>query len=97
MVREHENWAGAEARRHSRPEYNRMPAAAGFDTMRGKTYGFGPFSFFGEQLVRRSLGVRVRRELQGLADRSWPLFRSTGSQYMVLVRKSSAGGGSTTG
>ena len=49
--------------------------------------GFGPFSFLGRTLLPDSLGIRLHRRLQALADRGVVGLRSTGSQYLVLARR----------
>ncbi len=55
---------------------------------RDTTLGFGPFSFFRRSVLRGSLGTALHHRLQRLADRNVPVFRSTGTQYLVLARKS---------
>jgi SAM-dependent methyltransferase len=53
----------------------------------GLTFGFGPFTMFGYRLLPHSLGVKVHRRLQALADRRIPVLRSAGTFYTVLGRK----------
>ncbi len=55
--------------------------------MRGMTLGFGPFSFLHRRVLPEPLGTAIHRRLQRLADRNIPVFRSTGTQYLVLARK----------
>jgi len=55
---------------------------------RDTTLGFGPFSFLRRSVLRGSLGTALHHRLQRLADRNVPVFRSTGTQYLVLARKS---------
>ncbi len=52
------------------------------------TLGFGPFTFLGRTIVPDSVGIRLHLRLQALADRGVAGIRSTGSQYIVLARKS---------
>jgi ubiquinone/menaquinone biosynthesis C-methylase UbiE len=54
---------------------------------RDTTLGFGPFSFLRRSVLRGSLGTALHHRLQHLADRNVPVFRSTGTQYLVLARK----------
>lgn len=54
---------------------------------RSKTLGFGPFSFGGRYLFSVAVGKALHHRLQRLADRNVPIFRSTGTAYLVLARK----------
>jgi ubiquinone/menaquinone biosynthesis C-methylase UbiE len=65
-------------------------AAQGFEERRGLALGFGPFTFLGREILPRSLGLKLEHRLQSLANRSAPLLRSTGSQYLILARKRGA-------
>jgi ubiquinone/menaquinone biosynthesis C-methylase UbiE len=65
-------------------------AAQGFEERRGLAIGFGPFTFFGGEILPRSIGLKLEHRLQSLANRGAPLLRSTGSQYLVLARKRDA-------
>lgn len=55
---------------------------------RGMTLGFGPFSFLRRKVLPEPFGTVFHRRLQTLADRNVPVLRSTGTQYLVLARKS---------
>ena len=57
------------------------------EKVKAATLGFGPFSFLGRTLLSDSLGIKVNRRLQALADHGVPGISSTGSQYLVLARK----------
>ncbi|MCU1296852.1 MAG: methylase involved in ubiquinone/menaquinone biosynthesis [Acidobacteriaceae bacterium] len=59
---------------------------AGFSIIRRMTFGFGPFSFFNKKLFSDSLGLKIHRSLQCLANRNWPVLRSTGHVYIALAR-----------
>jgi ubiquinone/menaquinone biosynthesis C-methylase UbiE len=65
-------------------------AAEGFEERRGLALGFGPFTFLGREILPQSIGLKLERRLQALANRSAPLLKSTGSQYLVLARKRDA-------
>lgn len=55
---------------------------------RSATLGFGPFSLLHRTILPESLGIRLHYQLQRLAERNLPVFRSTGAHYIVLARKS---------
>ncbi len=57
---------------------------------RDMTIGFGPFSFHRRIVLSEPLSTALHRRLQRLADRHMPVFRSTGTQYLVLARKSAS-------
>jgi hypothetical protein len=48
------------------------------------TLGFGPFTFLQRKVLSEPLGIALHRRLQRLAEQNVPLFRSTGSHYLVL-------------
>jgi ubiquinone/menaquinone biosynthesis C-methylase UbiE len=54
---------------------------------RSTTLGFGPFSLLHHAILPESLGIRIHYQLQRLADRNVPVFRSRGAHYIVLARK----------
>ena len=62
----------------------------GLDTVRSTTIGFGPFTFWRRPVMSEPDGMRLHRTLQAAARRGVPLVRSTGAQYLVLVRKAHA-------
>jgi SAM-dependent methyltransferase len=72
--------------------FRKLVRAAGLEIVSERTVGFGPFSFLAHPVLTGSVGVAVHRRLQSLADRRFPLVRSTGSHYVVLARKPSDGG-----
>jgi len=76
-----------DARSHTPAAIDRMAAEAGLTKVRGRTLGFGPFSFAGRVAVSNSVGLRIHRRLQSMAERGTPVIRSRGHQYMVLARK----------
>jgi ubiquinone/menaquinone biosynthesis C-methylase UbiE len=78
---------GAPARRHSRTEFERLLSSAGLQTVKGSTFGFGPFTFLGYRLVPARLEPRLHHWLQLRADRGRPGIRAVGAQYLVLARK----------
>lgn len=73
--------------RHSPREFDAMLEAAGLRVERSRTFGFGPFTFAGRQVLPRGAGIAVHRALQGLGDAGLPPFRRTGSQHIVLARR----------
>lgn len=73
--------------KHSTRQFDLLLAGAGFEKIRGLTFGFGPFTFFGRRLLRDKASLRVHQRLQAMADRGVPLVRLTGAQYIVLAQK----------
>jgi len=57
---------------------------------RSATLGFGPFSLLRRAVLPESLGIRIHYQLQRLADRNIPIFRSCGAHYIVLARKATS-------
>jgi ubiquinone/menaquinone biosynthesis C-methylase UbiE len=72
---------------YSHREFDSVLAAAGLKKLEGRTMGFGPFSFFNRKVFSESFGIKVHHNLQRLADRGFPVLRSTGTQYLVLATK----------
>jgi SAM-dependent methyltransferase len=72
---------------HGRGFIDRSLAAAGLDKVKGRTIGFGPFTFFGRGLTSARLGTSLHHRLQRLADRGAPVLSATGAHYLVLARK----------
>jgi len=65
-------------------------ASAELIKTRGMTLGFGPFTFLHHKVLPERLGIALHHQLQHLADRNLPFFRSTGMSYLVLARRSSS-------
>lgn len=78
----------AVATRHSIVEFDELLGSLGAPVVRGQTFGFGPFTVGGREVLPGPLGVSLHRGLQRLADRGLPGVRSTGAQYMVQAVKS---------
>jgi ubiquinone/menaquinone biosynthesis C-methylase UbiE len=64
-----------------------MLGRAGLSTVRGQTFGFGPFTFLGRQVLPQRLGVELHRRLERRAERGGRILRQRGHQYIVLGRK----------
>lgn len=75
------------ATHHSRRFIDTRLAKSGLETLCSMTLGFGPFTFSRREFLPEALGVALHLRLQSLADRGFPLLRSTGSHYLVLARK----------
>ena len=78
---------GAEARTHTRPEIDCAIGGAGLQKICGSTVGFGPFTIVRHRLLPEIVGLKLNHQMQALADRGVPLFRSGGAQYLVTARK----------
>jgi ubiquinone/menaquinone biosynthesis C-methylase UbiE len=70
-------------------EFDALLDSVGLDKVSAATIGFGPFTWLGQDLLPDSLGRRVHRRLQRLADGATPGLRWSGSHYLVLARKRS--------
>jgi ubiquinone/menaquinone biosynthesis C-methylase UbiE len=70
-------------------KFDRLLGTVGLTKVWGKTLGFGPFSLFSRTIIPESMGGRLHRRMQQIADRNCPLIRSAGSHYVVVARKES--------
>lgn len=82
----HKRGSAVRVHSHSQAEFDALLSRAGLEKIEGLTFGFGPFSFLSYTLPE-SVGGTLHRTLQTMADRRFPVFRSTGAQYIVLARK----------
>lgn len=73
--------------RYSPRHFDGLIGELGCTKLDTKMLGFGPFSFFGRPLFSESLNIKLHGFLQGCADRHLPILRSTGAQYITLLRK----------
>jgi hypothetical protein len=71
---------------HSLAEFDALLSSVGLEKTEGTTLGFGPFWFFDYKLPD-SVGISIHYRLQILADRRFPVLRSTGAHYVVLAKK----------
>ncbi len=60
---------------------------AGLEPVGYRRFGFGPFTLFSKRLFSNSMGWRIHLKLQELADKNWPILRSTGHVYIEVARK----------
>ena len=74
-------------RMYSIREFDTIVQAAGLKKLQGMTLGFGPFSLFNQKVLPETASVKLHNRLQKLADRNFPVLRSTGVQYIVLAKK----------
>jgi predicted ATP-grasp superfamily ATP-dependent carboligase/ubiquinone/menaquinone biosynthesis C-methylase UbiE len=75
------------ARSHDARQLHELMRAAGLETVRRSTIGFGRFSLMGYPLFSEHRDRLLHRRLQSLADRGWPILRSTGAHHVILARK----------
>ena len=75
------------ARRYSASRVDSFLSRAGLEKVKSGTYGFGPITFLGRNLMPDSLGDRLHRSLQAGADRGTPILRRAGRYYIALARK----------
>jgi ubiquinone/menaquinone biosynthesis C-methylase UbiE len=64
-----------------------MLGAAGLSAVRGQTFGFGPFTFLGRQVLPQRLGLELHRRLERRAERGGRILRQRGHQYIVLAHR----------
>ncbi len=76
---------------HSPVQIDRMMTMAGTEKIKSFTVGFGPFGIMGRPVLKNTLGIRLHRILQKLADRRVPVIRSTGSHYIAVALKQMPG------
>jgi ubiquinone/menaquinone biosynthesis C-methylase UbiE len=79
---------GFQPKRHYPRQFNRSIGDCGFEHVKSRTVGFGPFTFFGKALLTDAVGIRLHRWLQTVASRraSSPL-HWTGAHYVVLATR----------
>ncbi len=73
--------------RYSLKHFDALISQAGLRKLEGKTLGFGPFSMFKRKLLPDRVGIKVHQKFQSLANRQFPVIRSTGAVYVVLAQK----------
>jgi len=76
---------------YSVAEFKDYLRSAGLSELQHRMLGFGPFTILNRKILPDSIGVKVHQTLQKYADLGHPVFRSTGSQYIVLAQKMIAG------
>jgi ubiquinone/menaquinone biosynthesis C-methylase UbiE len=74
---------------YSIKEFNQHLSQANLTNMTNANIGFGPFTFLGHNIFCDRIGVKIDEKLQQYADKRLPVFRSLGSQYVILGRKGS--------
>ena len=73
-------------RPYRRYDVTRLIAAVGMAPIRSTTLGFGPFTVLWRPILSGTIGVRIQKCLQRLADDAVPGVRSTGRFHLVLAR-----------
>ena len=74
---------------HTIKEFNKSLREVGLSVMKSAGVGFGPFTFFGHHFFSESVGIKIHQKLQEYADNGYPIWRTTGSQYIVLATRKS--------
>lgn len=74
-------------RRHSIGHIDQLLRRVGFQKLEWQTLGFGPFTFLRQKLLPDSVGIKVHKKLQCLADRKIPGFRSLGTEYVFIAQR----------
>jgi ubiquinone/menaquinone biosynthesis C-methylase UbiE len=80
--------SGFQPKRHYPREFSRSIGDCGFEHVKTRTVGFGPFTFLGKAILTDASGIRLHRWLQTAASRhgSFPL-RWAGAHYLVLATR----------
>lgn len=73
--------------RYSIRHFDALISEAGLHKLAGRTLGFGPFTMFKRKLLPHPVGVKVHQIFQSIADRQFPVIRSSGTVYVVLAQK----------
>jgi ubiquinone/menaquinone biosynthesis C-methylase UbiE len=75
---------------HSLRKFDQLLHQARLNKERQMTFGFGPFTILNMPIFQNADGVSIHEQLQGLAERNFPLLRSAGCQYLVLAKNGSS-------
>lgn len=81
-----QSWNQIGATFHDQRFIDAALARAKFVKIRSMTLGFGPFSLLRHKIFPEPFGITLHHQLQRLANRNLPGFRSTGAHYLVLAR-----------
>jgi SAM-dependent methyltransferase len=76
---------------HFRRQFQGLLDGVGLEVVEGRMFGFGPFTVAGRKALPDRAGRWGDRQLSRLAEAGVPVFRSTGSQYIVLCRRPFSG------
>jgi ubiquinone/menaquinone biosynthesis C-methylase UbiE len=71
-------------------EFRALLGSAGLEAVGTATFGFGPFTLLGREILPGRLDVSLHRWLQHLADRHVPVVRAMGAQHIALAIKRAA-------
>lgn len=72
---------------HTPAEVDSWLASAGLVKVASATFGFGPFTLLGRNMMPAQAGTWLHWRLEALAAGSAPILGSTGAQYIVMARK----------
>ena len=80
--------SGFQPKRHYPHEFNRLIDDCGFEQVKCRTVGFGPFTFLGKEFLTDAIGIRLHRWLQTVASTRglFPLCW-TGTHHLVLATR----------
>jgi ubiquinone/menaquinone biosynthesis C-methylase UbiE len=74
----------------TRSEFNRLLDTAGLEQLKFEAIGFGPFTFLGRTVLPNTIGLRVDRLLQRLADDNVPWLKRAAIFHVALAVKPTA-------
>ena len=74
--------------RHSLKEFNQLLASVGLVRIKHHVIGLGPFSFLKYEPFSGPFGVKLHHRLQHYSNRGLLPLRLTGSQFLIVAKKS---------
>jgi ubiquinone/menaquinone biosynthesis C-methylase UbiE len=71
---------------YSTKQFNQYLSETKLKLIKRKTFGFLPFNLFNKQLLSERNSLKISLTLQRYADAGYPILRSHGAIYLVLLR-----------
>ena len=71
---------------YSTKQFNQYLTETKLELIKSKTVGFLPFNLFSKQLLSERNSMKISLKLQKYADAGYPILRSRGAIYLVLLR-----------
>jgi len=71
---------------YSTKQFNQYLIKTKLELVKGKTLGFLPFNFFSKQLLSERNSLKISLKLQRYSDAGYPILRSRGAIYLILLK-----------
>ena len=71
---------------YSKKQFNQYLKDTKLELIKSKTIGFLPFNLFSKQLLSERNSMKINSKLQTYADAGYPILRSRGAIYLVLLK-----------